>query len=108
MIRLNSEVVHYLNKANLKEFSNLTLISLPDGELFRLNSMILAAFSSRGLSSNLVKTLSECQENSEDELVLITEFNKDELKILVNFCTEGILPLPLTRLQNDVPIQVSR
>ena len=108
MIRLNSEVVHYLNKANLKEFSNLTLISLPDGELFRLNSMILAAFSSRGLSSNLVRTLSECQENSEDELVLITEFNKDELKILVNFCTEGILPLPLTKLQNDVPIQVSR
>ena len=47
-------------------------------------------------------------QNSEDELVLITEFNKDELKILVNFCTEGILPLPLTKLQSDVPIQVSR
>merc|ERR1711981_634821 len=70
--------------------------------------MALVAFSSRDPGSNLVKTLSDCQHNLEDELILITEFNKTELEILVNFCTEGILPLPLTKLKENVPIKISR
>ena len=61
MIRLNSDYVHYLNLSNLKEFSNLTLISLPDGELFRMNPITLAAFGARGrfmVSRNIRKSLS--------------------------------------------------
>ena len=61
MIRLNSDFVHYLNLTNLQEFSNLTLISLPDGELFRMNPMTLAAFGARGrfmVSRNIRKILS--------------------------------------------------
>ena len=57
MIRLNSDCVHYLNLTNLQEFSNLTLISLPDGELFRMNPMILAAFCSRGSNGRFMVSL---------------------------------------------------
>jgi len=104
MIRLNSDYVHYLNLSNLQEFSNLTLISLPDGELFRMNPMTLAAFGTKG--SRLVKTISDRQD-LEDELILITEFNKFELQMVMNFCMEGILPLPISQLEKNVPIQIS-
>ena len=57
MIRLNSDCVHYLNLTNLQEFSNLTLISLPDGELFRMNPMILAAICSRGSNGRFMVSL---------------------------------------------------
>jgi hypothetical protein len=57
MIRLNSDCVHYLNLTNLQEFSNLTLISLPDGELFRMNPMILAAFCSRSSNGSFMVSL---------------------------------------------------
>ena len=57
MIRLNSDCVHYLNLTNLQEFSNLTLISLPDGELFRMNPMTLAAFCSRGSNGRFMVSL---------------------------------------------------
>ena len=83
MINLISEEVHYISKTNFQDFSDLALISLPDGELFRLNSMTLAAFNSKDPGWNLVKTLSDCQKNCEDELVLITEFNREELNMLV-------------------------
>ena len=57
MIRLNSDCVHYLNLTNLQEFSNLTLISLPDGELFRMNPMTLTAFRSRGSNGRFMVSL---------------------------------------------------
>ena len=59
------------------------------------------------LGSRLVKTISERQD-LEDELILITEFNKMELQMVVNFCMEGILPLPISQLEKNVPIQISR
>ena len=52
-------------------------------------------------------TISDKQD-LEDELILITEFNKMELQMVVNFCMEGILPLPISQLEKNVPIQISR
>merc|ERR1719203_1393596 len=72
-----------------------------------MNPMTLAAFCSRGSNgSRLVKTISDRQD-LEDELILITEFNKMELQMVMNFCMEGILPLPISQLEKNVPIQIS-
>ena len=57
--------------------------------------------------SRLIKTISERQD-LEDELILITESNKMELQMVMNFCMEGILPLPISQLEKNVPIQISR
>ena len=107
MIRLNSVSVHYMDLEKLQEFSNLTLISLPDGELIQINPMTLAAFGSSVVCSDVIKII-ENQQNLDDELILITEFNKAELEMVVKFCMEGILPLPMSKLEKHVPVHISR
>ena len=76
-------------------------------DLFFLVHTYFLILKPTSLGSRLVKTLSDRQD-LDDELILITEFNKFELQMVMNFCMEGILPLPISQLEKNVPIQISR
>merc|ERR1712223_2336944 len=69
--------------------------------------MTLAAFGTSAVCSDIVKIV-ENQQNLDDELILITEFKITELEMVVKFCMEGILPLPMSKLEKHVPVHISR
>jgi uncharacterized C2H2 Zn-finger protein len=93
---LKFDPIHYLDVDNLRRFATATLIS-KTGDKVQVNPLVLAAF-----NGPLIKNLSI----DEDDQTIITEFAKDELEMVVDFCQAGVLPVPLGKLQQGVPSQI--
>jgi hypothetical protein len=98
-IRLKVEPIHYLDVDNLRRFASVTLISR-SGDKVQVNPVILAAF-----NPNLVANFHD--ESDDEHYIIITEFDIQELEMIVNFCHGGILPEPLSKLQHSVPKKVA-
>ena len=104
VIHLTSDgTINYLNPNILENFSNLKLISAT-GELVKMNPLSLAA-----MNSDLTKFLKISEEEQENVNIIdqfntiITEFSTEDLKQLVQFCHQGILPHPLAILEKSQP-----
>ena len=104
VIHLTSDgTINYLNPNVMEIFSNLNLISAT-GELVKMNPLSLAA-----MHSDLTKFLKINEEedvNIDQFNTIITEFSTEDLKQLVQFCHQGILPQPLTILEKSEPEEI--
>ena len=103
VIHLTSDRINYLNPNVLENFSNLNLISAT-GEFVKMNPLSLAA-----MHSDLTKFLKINEEedvNIDQFNTIITEFSTEDLKQLVQFCHQGILPQPLTILEKSEPEEI--
>ena len=106
VIHLTSDgTINYLNPNVMEIFSNLNLISAT-GELVKMNPLTLAA-----MNSDLTKFLKINQVEEEQDVntidqfnTIITEFSTEDLKQLVQFCHQGILPKPLEILEKSEEI----
>ena len=106
VIHLTSDgTINYLNPNVMEFFSNLNLISVT-GELVKMNPLSLAA-----MNSDLTKFLKIGQVEEEQDVntidqfnTIITEFSTEDLKQLVLFCHQGILPKPLEILEKSEEI----
>ena len=106
VIHLTSDgTINYLNPNVIEIFSNLNLISAT-GELVKMNPLSLAA-----MNSDLTKFLKINQVEEEQDVnnidqfnTIITEFSTEDLKQLVLFCHQGILPKPLEILEKSEEI----
>ena len=99
VIHLTSDgTINYLNPNVMEIFSNLNLISAT-GELVKMNLLSLAA-----MNSDLTKFLKINQVEEEQDVNIITEFSTEDLKQLVLFCHQGILPKPLEILEKSEEI----
>ena len=106
VIHLTSDgTINYLNPNVMEIFSNLNLISAT-GELVKMNPLSLAA-----MNSDLTKFLKINQVEEEQDVniidqfnTIITEFSTEDLKQLVLFCHQGILPKPLEILEKSEEI----
>ena len=106
VIHLTSDgTINYLNPNVMQIFSNLNLISAT-GELVKMNPLTLAA-----MNSDLTKFLKISQVEEEQDVniidqfnTIITEFSTEDLKQLVLFCHQGILPKPLEILEKSEEI----
>merc|ERR1711994_1220173 len=106
VIHLTSDgTINYLNPNVMEIFSNLNLISAT-GELVKMNLLSLAA-----MNSDLTKFLKINQVEEEQDVniidqfnTIITEFSTEDLKQLVLFCHQGILPKSLEILEKSEEI----
>merc|ERR1711935_394779 len=92
IVPLRGSPIFYLDKEHLSNNANVTLIS-QNGETLKVNYLQLAIFNRLLLN-----------ENFEDEpAVITTNLDINDLSMVSNFITEGILPLPQETLKRQVP-----
>merc|ERR1712083_458609 len=92
IVPLRGAQIFYLDKEHLTQNLNVTLIS-QNGSFVKVNHLQLAIFNRLLLN-----------ENFEDEpTVITTNLDINDLSMVANFITEGILPLPQETLKRHVP-----
>jgi hypothetical protein len=100
-VLLTSPAIFYLTQEHFRTQSNRLKIVSRSGVSVAINKLMLVAFSKK-----LHKPLEELESNC-DETVIITDLSQEELEMVVNFCSEGILPKPLEELKENIPNQIS-
>ena len=102
MIRLNSPEIHYLDFDLLQEYSNVN-IKTKEGDVIKLNPLTLATF-----NSDLSRSILALKQNSEEDIVIVTEYSWLDLISVQHFCMKGLFPLPPEELINENHQNVSK
>lgn len=80
-VPIKSLTIPYLSREILDKWANLTIFCGVDGQKTKINPLALSAFSPVLKEAIL-----------QDEVVIISEFSRQEIQTLVDFVSEGILP----------------
>ena len=95
MTSLKTSRIYYLTD-DFVEFTDCVKICSNDGFSITINKLFLVAF------SPLLKSTFENLPDAE-EIIISSEFNKNDIKIVTDFCSMGILPLPLETISTKKP-----
>ena len=97
---LKSSHIYYLDLNSITDQNQDVAIKSGSGGQINLNKLFLVPFSPllTSIFSNIVEET--CN------FTIITEFNPFELEILSNFCTQGLLPMPIQDLAKEIPIEL--
>lgn len=99
---IKSSTIYYLNCNKDANHGNVTIKS-KTSEDFLINRLFLVSF------SPLLKALLLDDEDYDGfGTKIITDVSSDELKTVIKFCAEGILPVPIEVLEDEIPSELNR
>ena len=100
MKTLRSSEVFYLNFHENENLHDLSIKSANNGYNISINKLFLVS-----LSPLLKHNFTDLEPNDVDEnFTIITDYDQNELEFLVNFCTQGTLPMPMVDLVKNEQI----
>ena len=92
MTTLKSSEVFYLDFQDIEQDLSICS-SFSNGFEIRINKLFLVSF-----SPMLKKCLTILDAKNDETFTIITDYDQDDLRFLVNFCTKGKLPTKLPEL----------
>jgi hypothetical protein len=95
IIPLLSGPVLYLDKDHVDKYSNVSLVSC-FGDKIKVNCFLLVAF-----SESMFETF--VGQDFEDDLSITTNLAKEDLILVANFVSQGLLPAPIEVLKQSIP-----
>jgi hypothetical protein len=97
-----ASTIFYLDQDHIKTQTSIVRLVSMSGSSVNLSKLLLVAF-----SSGLQKPLEDLESKEEsDETVLITEHSLEDLLTITKFCSEGLLPIPLEQLEQNIPDEI--
>ena len=98
IIPIRGPGITYLDLDHLKSHFNVTLVA-ENGSKIKVNSLQLAAFS---------KIMQRALIDSDEDITIATNLDQDDLMMVANFITEGLLPVPCEELKTRMPDRIAK
>lgn len=98
IIPIKGPAIPYLDTNHLKSHFNVTLVA-ENGSKIMVNNLQMAAFS---------RPMLEALIDNDEDTIITTNLDQDDLIMVANFITEGLLPMPCEELQNSMPDHVAK
>ena len=96
IIPIRGPQIYYLDRNHLSQCLDVTLVS-QSGEKIRVNKLQLAAFSHDMFDAD----------DFEEDAVITTNLDLNDLSLVANFITEGLLPMPEKALKSSIPSEIA-